>query len=176
MILLGYGRGTKTTVYEHLISGTHNHRVFLGEGGRQQASQRPAESPKRDGNELLQVGEGMMSIENVGFVGLRSTDLPALREIFEEGLEMVPTDASSDQVGYLLTDGTRLEAYDHTNEFHNFFTTGPVVGFSVPNFDRSWERLTRIGVEQLTEIQSEDGRSWVHFRLPDGTVAELIGR
>lgn len=116
-----------------------------------------------------------MAVEKIGFVGFRSTDLQALRQIFEEGLELVPTDASPDQVGYFLSDGTRLEAYDRENTFHSFFTTGPVVGFSVPDFEGSWERLTRIGVEQLTDIQSEDGRRWVHFRLPDGTVAELVG-
>lgn len=116
-----------------------------------------------------------MPVEKVGFVGFRSTDLDSLREIFEEGLEMVPTDSSSDQVGYFLSDGTRLEAYSHGNDFHSFFTTGPVVGFSVPDFKTTWERLTRIGVEQITDIQSEDGRHWVHFRLPGGTVAELVG-
>ena len=116
-----------------------------------------------------------MSVEKIGFVGFRSTDLKALREVFEDGLELVPTDTSSDQVGYLLSDGTRLEAYDQDNEFHTFFETGPVVGFSVPDFERSWARLKRLGVEQLTDIQSEDGRHWVHFRLPDGTIAELIG-
>lgn len=116
-----------------------------------------------------------MAVEKNGFVGFRSDNLRALREVFEESLEIVPTDASADQVGYLLSDGTRLEAYDPKNAFHSFFTTGPVVGFFVTDFERSWDRLTRIGVEQLTEIQSEDGRCWVHFRLPDGTVAELIG-
>lgn len=116
-----------------------------------------------------------MTVEKIGFVGFRSTDLLALREIFEEGLELVPTDTSPDQVGYSLSDGTRLEAYDHANAFHGFFTTGPVVGFTVPDFEGCWQRLTRLGVEQLTEIQSQEGRHWVHFRLPDGTVAELIG-
>ncbi|MDE0591554.1 hypothetical protein OU789_16565 [Halocynthiibacter sp. C4] len=116
-----------------------------------------------------------MAVEKVGFVGFRAANLDALRAVFEDGLELKPTDATKDQVGYLMSDGTRLEAYSNENDFHSFFTTGPVVGFSVPDFKRSWERLTRLGVEQLTEIQSEDGRYWVHFRLPDGTVAELVG-
>ena len=116
-----------------------------------------------------------MAVEKVGFVGFRTEDLPALREVFEDALELAPTDASDDQVGYTLADGTRLEAYDHENAFHAFFTTGPVVGFRVPDFDRTWQRLKRLGLEQVTEIQADAGRKWVHFRLPDGTVAELIG-
>jgi catechol 2,3-dioxygenase-like lactoylglutathione lyase family enzyme len=119
--------------------------------------------------------EAKMAVEKVGFVGFRCHDLPALREILEDGLGLVPTDTSADQVGYLLSDGSRLEAYDETNAFHSFFTTGPVVGFSVPDFERSWGRLRRLGIEPLTDPQSEKGRRWVHFRLPDGTVAELIG-
>lgn len=125
--------------------------------------------------ETIDDGVRELSVEKVGFIGFRSNKLTALRKIFEDGLELVPTDATPDQVGYSLSDGTRLEAYDHTNDFHDFFTTGPVVGFSVPNFERTWQRLKKIGVEQLTDIQSEEGRKWVHFRLPDGTVAELIG-
>ena len=116
-----------------------------------------------------------MSVQKIGFVGFRSQDLAALRRVFEEGLGMTPTAAVEGQVRYDLADGTRLEGYSQDNEFHRFFTTGPVVGFAVEDFEESWTRLTRIGIEGLTEVQQEDGQKWVHFRLPDGTVAELIG-
>jgi hypothetical protein len=32
------------------------------------------------------------------------------------------------------------------------------------------------GVEFIGETQNANGVSWQHFRLPDGTVAEIIGR
>lgn len=116
-----------------------------------------------------------MSVQKIGFVGFRSQDLASLRRIFEEGLGMSPTDALEDQVTYRLSDGTRLEGYSEENQFHRFFTTGPVVGFSVEDFDDVWARLARIGVNALGDIQQEAGQKWVHFRLPDGTIAELIG-
>jgi hypothetical protein len=116
-----------------------------------------------------------MSIEKVGFVGFRSSDLNGFRRVLEEGLEMRATDVAADQVGYLLPDGTRLEVYGDTNEFHSFFTTGPVVGLAVADFDHSWERLKRLGIQPITDIQQDKGRRWVHFRMPDGTIAELIG-
>lgn len=116
-----------------------------------------------------------MSVEKIGFVGFRSPDLAGLRQVFEDGLGMAPTDTSEDQARYRLGDGTRLELYSEADEFHGFFATGAVVGFAVQDFDASWSRLMRIGIEPLTEIQQEHGQKWVHFRLPDGTIAELIG-
>lgn len=116
-----------------------------------------------------------MAVRKAGFVGFRSSDLAALRQVFEEGLELEPTAVADDQVRYALADGTRLEGYSESNAFHAFFTTGPVVGFAVDDFERSWRRLAELGIEALTEVQEEHGVRWVHFRLPDGTVAELIG-
>jgi hypothetical protein len=116
-----------------------------------------------------------MSVQNIGFVGFRSRDLAGLRRVFEEGLEMAPTETSEDQTRYCLADGTRLEIYSDANEFHAFFTTGAVVGFTVEDFDQSWNRLRKIGIRALTDIQQENGQKWVHFQLPDGTIAELIG-
>jgi hypothetical protein len=43
------------------------------------------------------------------------------------------------------------------------------------DFERSWSRLRHTGVQQLTDLQKDGDRIWVHFRLPDGTVVELIG-
>jgi hypothetical protein len=119
---------------------------------------------------------GVMSVERIGFVGFRSTDLAGLRRVFEEGLGMSPTRISEDQMRYRLGDGTRLELYSEADAFHGFFTTGAVVGFTVEDFDSSWDALLRIGIEAVTDIQQENGQKWVHFRLPDGTIAELIGR
>ncbi|WP_157020316.1 VOC family protein [Mesorhizobium xinjiangense] len=116
-----------------------------------------------------------MAVQKIGFVGIRSRDLKGLRRILEEGLGLRTTDASDQQVGYDLPDGTRVEGFSESEEFHSFFTTGPVVGFAVDDFDAAWLKLNDMRIEFLTDIQSNGGKKWVHFRFPDGTVAELIG-
>jgi len=42
--------------------------------------------------------------------------------------------------GFRFGDGTVLEIYGPADDFHSFFTTGPVVGFRVGDFDatRAW--------------------------------------
>lgn len=116
-----------------------------------------------------------MSVRKVGFVGIRVPDLAAFRHVFEEGLGLLPVQSGTDQVRYHLSDGTRFEGYGPGDDFHGFFKAGPVVGFEVEEFDPTWSRLLDLGIAPLSDIQDEAGQRWVHFRLPDGTVAELIG-
>ena len=116
-----------------------------------------------------------MAVRKIGFVGFRAGDLEGLRRILEDGLGLRATDISDRQVGYDLPDGTRVEGFSESEEFHSFFTTGPVVGFAVDDFDLALLRLTHLQVEFITDVQSKNGEKWVHFRFPDGTIAEIIG-
>ena len=61
------------------------------------------------------------------------------------------------------------------DEFHSFFTTGPVVGLRVGNFDAVRALMLAAGVEFIGSAQHANGTSWQHFRCPDGTVLEIIG-
>jgi hypothetical protein len=76
---------------------------------------------------------------------------------------------------FRLGDGTVLEIYGPADDFHSFFTTGPVVGFSVGDFDATRATMLAARVEFIGVIQHADGVSWQHFRCPDGTVSEIIG-
>ena len=116
-----------------------------------------------------------MTVRKIGFVGFRTGMFAELRAIFEHGLGLRATDASPQQGGYDLAAATRLEAYDPSEPFHAFMTTGPVIGFEVDDFDEPRRRLAALGIVFLTGIQHAGGKQWVHFRLPDGTVAEIIG-
>src|SRR5262245_3235869 len=80
-----------------------------------------------------------------------------------------------DLVGFSLADGTLLELYGPANEFHAFFTTGPVVAFRVDNFDVTRRAMLAAGVNFIGDVQHADGVSWQHFHCPDGTVLEIIG-
>ena len=78
-------------------------------------------------------------------------------------------------VGLRLADDTILEVYGPADEFHSFFTTGPVVAFRVDDFDQAHEAMLNAGVAFIGEVQSADGLSWRHLHAPDGTVLEIIG-
>jgi hypothetical protein len=116
-----------------------------------------------------------MSIQGIGFVGLRSSEFDATVRIFRDIIGLVPAREATDLAGFRLADGTLLEIYGPTDEFHEFFRTGPVVGFRVERFDDTRARLIAAGIRFIGDPQHADGTSWQHFSLPDGTIAEIIG-
>lgn len=74
-------------------------------------------------------------MSNVGFVGIRPDRLDETVALFRDVLGLSVTRQTDHQVGFKLADDTVLELYGPANEFDSFFTTGPVVGFRVDNFD-----------------------------------------
>jgi hypothetical protein len=104
-------------------------------------------------------------------------------EYFEETVALfrdvigVPVAREADGlVGLTLGDGTVLELYGPEEEFHDFFTTGPVVGFKVDDFDKTRAAMVAAGIAFIGEPECAYGTSWQHFYCPDGTVAEIIGQ
>jgi hypothetical protein len=61
------------------------------------------------------------------------------------------------------------------DEFHAFFTTGPVVAFRVDDFDETRRTMLAAGIVFIGDVQHSKGISWQHFRCPDGTVLEISG-
>jgi catechol 2,3-dioxygenase-like lactoylglutathione lyase family enzyme len=116
-----------------------------------------------------------MTVLKVGFVGIRSDRLDETVVLFRDIIGVPVTRQTDDQVGFRLADGTVLELYGPANEFHAFFTTGPVVGFRVENFDVTRRAMLAAGVGFIGDVQHADGVSWQHFHGPDGTVLEIIG-
>jgi len=116
-----------------------------------------------------------MTVLKVGFVGIRSDRLDETVALFRDILGVPVTRQTDDQVGFRLADGTVLELYGPANEFHAFFTTGPVVGFRVENFDVTRRAMLAAGVNFIGDVQHADGVSWQHFHCPDGTVLKIIG-
>jgi len=72
-----------------------------------------------------------MTVLKVGFVGIRSDRLDETVALFRDVMGVPVTRQADDLVGFRLADGSVLELYGPTNEFHAFFTTGPVVAFRV---------------------------------------------
>ena len=116
-----------------------------------------------------------MAVEGVGFVGLRSEQFSEMVRLFRDVIGVPLARETSGLAGFRLGDGTVLEIYGPADEFHSFFTTGPVVGLRVGDFDAVRALMLFAGVEFIGAAQHASGTSWQHFHCPDGTVLEIIG-
>lgn len=116
-----------------------------------------------------------MTVKAVRFVGMRTEKLQEQTALFRDLLGLEPVREESHVTEFKLSDGTRFELYGPGDSFHAFFSTGPVVGFEVPDFDAARRKMEAAGVAFIGEAQHQTGTSWQHFYLPDGTVAEIIG-
>lgn len=116
-----------------------------------------------------------MTADSVAFVGLRSDRYAETVRLFRDIIGVPVTRQATDMTGFRLGDGTVLEIYGPADDFHSFFTTGPVVGFRVGDFGAARTAMLAAQVEFIGAVQHADGVSWQHFRCPDGTVAEIIG-
>ena len=86
-----------------------------------------------------------------------------------------PDRQSETATSYRLADGALLEVYNPQDDFHSFFTTGPVVAFSVDDFTATRSAMLAAGIEFIGDVQVADGVNWQHFHAPDGAVLEIIG-
>ena len=116
-----------------------------------------------------------MSVARVGFVGMRTERFTETVHLLRDVMGVPVEREGPDAVGFRMADGALLEVYGTEDEFHAFFTTGPVVGFEVDDFDRARADMRAAGVRFLGAPQHDAGVSWQHFRGPDGTVCEIIG-
>ena len=116
-----------------------------------------------------------MSADSVAFVGLRSDRYAETVRLFRDIIGVPVTAQATDMTRFRLGDGSVLEIYGPADDFHSFFTTGPVVGFRVGDFDATRAAMLAAQVEFIGATQHADGVSWQHFRSPDGTVSEIIG-
>ena len=114
-------------------------------------------------------------IRKVGFVGIRTDKQAETVDLLRDCLNADITREEPGLTGIQMADGTVLEIYGPEDEFHSFFKTGPVVGFEVDNFDTTKSAMLDKGVQFIGDPQHDNGTSWQHFHLPDGTIAEIIG-
>ncbi|MEV6332929.1 VOC family protein [Streptomyces sp. NPDC051909] len=114
-------------------------------------------------------------MERVGFVGIRTEKFSDMVRLLRDVMGAQVTREEDTVVGFRMADGTTVEIYSTEDDFHSFFTTGPVVGFEVDDFDEVRRRMLETGIQFIGDPQHDSGVSWQHFRNPDGTVCEIIG-
>jgi catechol 2,3-dioxygenase-like lactoylglutathione lyase family enzyme len=83
-----------------------------------------------------------MNVKGLIWLGLRTTQFEEMAKFFREvmGMQLVREEAGL--AGFRLIDQTQVELYRPEEEFHAFFTTGPVVGGGFQH-ELSWRIVAR---------------------------------
>jgi catechol 2,3-dioxygenase-like lactoylglutathione lyase family enzyme len=117
-----------------------------------------------------------MHVKGLIWLGLRTTHFEEMVKFFRDVMGMQPIRDEPELAGFQLTNDTQVELYRPEEEFHAFFTTGPVVTFQVDDVDAARATMEAAEIEFIGPIQRADKTSWNHFRAPDGTVFEILSR
>jgi catechol 2,3-dioxygenase-like lactoylglutathione lyase family enzyme len=117
-----------------------------------------------------------MHVKGLVWLGLRTTQFAEMEKFFRDVMGMQPIREEAGLAEFRLINQTPVELYCHEEEFHTFFTTGPVVAFHVDDVEEARATMEAAGIEFLGPIQRADNASWNHFRASDGTVFEIMSR
>ena len=117
-----------------------------------------------------------MHVKGLSWLGLRTTQFEEMVTFFRDVMGMQPIRDEPEIAGFQLIDGTQMELYRPDEEFHAFFTTGPVIAFRVDDVDSARTTMEAAGIEIIGPIQHAGKTSWSHFRAPDGTVFEISNK
>ena len=117
-----------------------------------------------------------MHVEGLTWLGLRTPQFEEMVTFFRDVMGMQPIRDEPEIAGFQLIDGTQMELYRPEEEFHAFFTTGPVAAFWVDDVNAARTSMEAAGIEFIGPIQHAGKKSWNHFRAPDGTVFEILSK
>jgi predicted enzyme related to lactoylglutathione lyase len=117
-----------------------------------------------------------MHVKGLIWLGLRTTQFEEMVKFFRDVMSLQLIREEPELAGFQLNKDTQLELYRLEEEFHTFFTTGPVVAFQVDDVDSARTTMEATGIEFIGPIQRAGKTSWNHFRAPDGTVFEILSR
>lgn len=110
------------------------------------------------------------------WIGTRTVAFERTREFFRGVLDLNVGAERPSFVRFDLPDGSSLEVFRPGGpDDHSYFTTGPVIGFQVEEFDSARSELERVGLALLGPVGGTPGEyRWQHFRGPDGSVYEIV--
>lgn len=117
-----------------------------------------------------------MRVKGLVWLGFRTAQFEEtvkfLRDVM--GMEQIRDEAQI--AGFRLENDTEVEVYRPEEEFHAFFTSGPVVAFLVDDVDEARATMEAERIEFLGPIQRAGNTCWNHFKAPDGTVFEIMSK
>ena len=116
-----------------------------------------------------------MNVVGLVWVGIRTEKFDETVDFFRSVLEIPVGLRRPHFVRFDLPDAAAVEVFDPAGEEYPHFTTGPVPGFQVTEFDSARVELGKAGCELfLPEGGERGGYRWQHFRAPDGLVYEIV--
>ena len=116
-----------------------------------------------------------MKVTGLSWLGSRTADNTAMVSFLKDVLGLMPEVEESDFAVFRLENGDTIEIFASDDEYHQHFTTGPVVGFRVTDVPTAQAEMEDAGIEFFGRPESApDGYSWSHFRAPDGNVYEIM--
>lgn len=118
-----------------------------------------------------------MEVLGVAWVGTRTERFREMTAFYEDVLGLHRWVTDEDFVAYRLPNGDVAELFGPRAPDHDYFTTGPVVGFLVDDLPRAMREMEAGGIKFLgTPVVDGVGGGWAHFRAPDGNVYELTSK
>jgi catechol 2,3-dioxygenase-like lactoylglutathione lyase family enzyme len=109
------------------------------------------------------------------WVGTRTSAYSETIRFFRSTLELTLGLERAGFSRFDLPDGGVVEVFEASPQSYPHFTTGPVVGIEVGDFDSARSELERAGYPLLLPPGGARGQyRWQHFRGPDGLVFEIV--
>ena len=109
-----------------------------------------------------------MDVKGLSWLGLRTTQFEEMVTFFRDVMGMQPIRDEPEIVGFQMIDGTQMELYRPEEEFHAFFTTGPVVAFRVENVEAARTTMEAAGIEFLALFSVQVRRVGIIFEPRTG--------
>ena len=118
-------------------------------------------------------------IQRLAFLGVRTESRSAFEAtvaLYRDVLRLDPFHPAADAAWFRAADGAQIHVYGPGDTDHDFFRAGPVVGLVVDDFDVARASMVAAGIEFIGEPQRDGDAVWNHYRGPDGSVYEIMGR
>jgi predicted enzyme related to lactoylglutathione lyase len=115
----------------------------------------------------------LMDASGIVWGGLRTESFDDAVAFFTDVMRLPLDEQQSGFASFKFPNGDKFEVFGPEDHAHDFFTTGPVIGFGVEDVDATRSQLEAAGVEFVAPTQSEGEYRWAHFRGPDGVIFEI---
>lgn len=130
---------------------------------------------RQEGGDRWRALASKMEVVGLVWIGVRTGKFRETVEFFRTVLELPVGVRRRHFVRFDLPDAAVIELFDPASGEYPHFTTGPVPGVQVTDFDRARSELEDRGCELLLPEGGErGGYRWQHFRAPDDTVWEIV--